>query len=118
MEKGLSRFKNLDDQKGEDYPYQTEFSYQMNHLPRKVWFAYNIAGGVLLGTVMALLLFVMTDRWLSDPARLVIAIILGIWPTKTIEKMAERTTKVAILSLSATFLIGIILYSIKLLLRQ
>lgn len=107
----------LDDQKGEDYAYQTEFSYRMNHLSRERWFAYNIAGGVVLGAVMALLVFVMTDRFLSDPARMVIAVFIGVWPTKQLEKMAERSTRVAILAIAATFFVGIVLYSIKLLLQ-
>ena len=105
----------LDDQKGEDYAYQTEFSYRMNHLPRSRWLAYNIALGVGLGAIMAILLFVMSDRWLSDPARMVIAIFIGIWPTKQLEKMAERSTRVGILTIAATFAVGVLLYAIKLL---
>lgn len=105
----------LDDQKGEDYAYQTEFSYRMNHLPRSRWFACNIALGVGLGAIMAILLFVMSDRWLSDPARMVIAIFIGVWPTKQLEKMAERSTRVGILASAAAFAVGVLLYAIKLL---
>ena len=64
---------------------------------------------------MAFLLFVMSDRWLSDPARMVIAIFIGIWPTKQLEKMAERSTRVGILTIAATFAVGVLLYAIKLL---
>ncbi len=105
----------LDDQKGENYAYQTEFSYRMNQLSRRRWFARNIALGLVLGTLMALILFVMTDKYLSDPARMVVAVVLGIWPTKQLETMAERSTKVAILAMAAAFAVGIVLYAVKLL---
>ena len=106
-----------DDQKVGDYAYQTEFSYRMNQLSKRSWYARNIAGGIVLGILMAVIMFLVPDSYFSDPARMVIAVVVGVWPTKVVEKTAERTTKVAQVAMAVTFAIGIGLYALSLLLQ-
>jgi len=103
-----------DDPKGDDYPYQTEFSYRMNHVSRRTWFTYNIIGGALLGVIMAVLLYLAGDFFLSDMARTVVAALIGIWCTGFVEKTAERTTRVAQLAMVVSFVICTVIYSVSL----
>ena len=90
-----------DDQKIGDYPFQTEYSYRMNQLSRKRWLTYNVIGGCILGALMAWMVFVVSDHYFSDPARMMIAVLIGVWPTKFMEKRAERTTKAAQAAMAA-----------------
>ena len=106
-----------DDQKIGDYPFQTEYSYRMNQLSRKRWLTYNVIGGCILGALMAWMVFVVSDHYFSDPARMMIAVLIGVWPTKFMEKRAERTTKAAQAAMAAVFAIGIGLYALHLLVR-
>ena len=82
-----------DDQKIGDYPFQTEYSYRMNQLSRKRWLTYNVIGGCILGALMAWMVFVVSDHYFSDPARMMIAVLIGVWPTKFMEKRAEGRPK-------------------------
>ena len=43
--------------------------------------------------------------------------LIGVWPTKFMEKRAERTTKAAQAAMAAVFAIGIGLYALHLLVR-
>ena len=104
-----------DDQKTGDYPFQTEFSYQMNQLSRRRWYTYNAIGGVVLGAVMAVLVFLVPETYFSDPARLVIALFIGAWPPKVMAQNAERSTRVAQLAMVLTFAAGTALYALRLL---
>lgn len=104
-----------DDQKTEDYPFQTDFSYKANMLPKKTWFAYNIVGGAIIGVIMAILVFGMTDRYLTDISRCLIAGVIGIWPIKFMEMRSERTTKMATCAMAVVFGIGIAIYAVHLL---
>ena len=103
-----------DDQKIGDYPFQTEYSYRMNQLSRKRWLTYNVIGGCILGALMAWMVFVVSDHYFSDPARMMIAVLIGVWPTKFMEKRAVRTTKAAQAAMAAVFAIGIGLYALHL----
>lgn len=106
-----------DDPKTDGYAYQTEFSYQMNHLPKKKWYLINILLGITLGIVMALLLFVVSSDVLSDPARMVLAIVIGGGGTKYLEARAERSSKISQVAMAITFVIGMVIYALSLLLR-
>ncbi len=105
----------LDNQKPEQYPYQTEFSYRANRLSRKVWYLYNIVGGLVLGLIMGAIMFLVSDYYFSDPARMLIAIVIGVWPIAFTEKRAERTTRVAQIAMALTFGACILAYAASLL---
>lgn len=107
-----------DDPKLEGYAYQTEFSYQMNHLSKKKWYFINITLGTVLGIVMALLLFVVSSEVLSDPARMVLAIVIGGGGTKYLETRAERSSKISQLAMALTFILGMVFYALHLLLGK
>ena len=101
-----------DDQKTDGYAFQSDFSYRMNQLSRRQWITYNVIGGAVLGAIMALIVYAVSDRVFSDPARVMIAILVGVWPTKFTEIRAERTTKAAQISMAVVFAIGIVIYAV------
>jgi len=102
-----------DNQKGENYPYQTEFSYRINKWSKGKWFAFNIAMGVFLGLVMAAMLYLMGDAFLSDMARTVVGALIGVWCTGFIEKISERTTRLSQLTMIIVFVLCTVAYSIS-----
>lgn len=98
-----------DDQKLEDYAYQTEFGYNMNQVSKKNWMMGNIMGGIVLGSLMAWILFAIPDTVFSDPARMVLGILVaGI--TRFMENRAERSTKIAQAAMVITFAVGMLIY--------
>jgi len=104
-----------DNQKGDNYPYQTEFSYRINQWSRAKWFTFNIILGVALGLIMAAMLYLMGDLFLSDMARTVVGGLIGIWCTGFIEKISERTTRLSQLIMVIVFALCTVVYSISLL---
>ena len=104
-----------DNQKGDNYPYQTEFSYRVNRWSKGKWFAFNTLLGVALGVIMAAMLYVMGDYFLSDMGRTLVGALIGIWCTGFIEKISERTTRLSQLIMIITFVICTVIYSISLL---
>ena len=106
-----------DDQKVGDYPFQTEFSYRMNQMDKSRWYAYNAVGGTILGILMAILVFLVPESIFSDPTRLVLALFIGAWPIRTMEKSAERTTKVAQAAMAVTFGLATLSYAVVLLIQ-
>lgn len=99
-----------DDPKSDDYTYQTDFSYRMNHISKTNWMIGNIVFGIILGSLMAIILFGVPDTIFSDPARMVIGILIG-GGTRLLETRAERTTKIAQAAMVVTFAMGIITYA-------
>ncbi len=98
-----------DDQKLEDYAYQSEFGYNMNQLTKKNWMIGNIFGGIVLGALMAWVLFAIPDTVFSDPTRMVLGILIaGI--TRFMENRAERSTKMAQAAMVLTFVAGMLIY--------
>jgi len=106
-----------DDRKVGDYAFQTEFSWRMNQLSRRRWLTYNAIGGAALGVVMAAIVYLVPSYYFSDPTRMVFALFVGAWPTKFVEKTAERTTKAAVAAMAVAFAAGTGLYALSLLLR-
>lgn len=103
-----------DDQKLEDYAYQSDFSYSANHMSKRSWKIRNILGGFLLGSLMAGVLFLIPNTVFSDPARMFIGVLIaGI--TEFVEKRSERSTKIAQASLVVTFIIYTLIYIVGLL---
>ena len=107
-----------DDQKTEEYPYQTDFSYKANQIPREKWFLYNGIGGAILGLIMALIVFlppvIIKEPYLTDLTRCLLAGVIGAWPLKVMETRSERTLQVAKLSMAIVFTIGIVAFAIYL----
>lgn len=104
-----------DDQKPEDYPFQTDFSYRANQLTKKRWFTYNIAGGTIIGLIMALIVFLMPSTYLTELTRCLIAGVIGVWPLKFMEIRSERSTKVGTAAMAVVFGVGILAYAISIL---
>ena len=102
-----------DNQKDDNYPYQTEFSYRMNQWSKGKWFTFNIIFGVVLGLIMGAMLYLMGDYFLSDMGRTLVGALLGIWCTGFVEKTAERTTRLAQLAMIITFVLCTVAYSIS-----
>lgn len=103
-----------DDQKTGDYPFATQFSWQANQIPFRRWLACNLIGGAILGLVMGWLIFCVPATLLSDPARMLAAVVLGVWTTQTLEKRAERTTKAAQAAMALTLGVCILGYALYL----
>ena len=98
-----------DDQKLEDYAYQSEFGYNMNQLTKRNWMIGNILGVIVLGALMAWILFAIPDTVFSDPTRMVLGILVaGI--TRFMENRAERSTKIAQAAMVLTFVAGMLIY--------
>lgn len=98
-----------DDQKLEDYAYQSEFGYNMNQLTKRNWMIGNILGGIVLGALMAWILFAIPYTVFSDPTRMVLGILVaGI--TRFMENRAERSTKIAQAAMVLTFVAGMLIY--------
>ena len=98
-----------DDQKLEDYAYQSEFGYNMNQLTKRNWMIGNILGGIVLGALMAWVLFAIPDTVFSEPTRMVLGILIaGI--TRFMENRAERSTKMAQAAMVLTFVAGMLIY--------
>lgn len=103
-----------DDQKTGDYPFATQFSWAANQISPQRWLVYNLIGGAVLGGVMGWLLFCLPAAVLSDPARMLAAVVLGIWTTQGVEKRAERTTKAAQAAMAATLGLCILAFALYL----
>ena len=98
-----------DDQKLEDYAYQSEFGYNMNQLTKRNWMIGNILGGIVLGALMAWILFAIPDTVFSDPTRMVLGILVaGI--TRFMENRAERSKKIAQAVMVLTFVAEMLIY--------
>lgn len=98
-----------DDQKLEDYAYQSEFGYNMNQVSKRNWMMGNILGGIVLGALMAWVLFTIPNTVFSDPTRMVLGVLIaGI--TRFIENRAERSTKIAQAAMVLTFIAGMLIY--------
>ncbi len=102
-----------DDQKLEDYAYQSEFGYNMNQLTKRNWMIGNILGGIVLGALTAWILFAIPDTVFSDPTRMVLGVLIaGI--TRFMENRAERSTKIAQAAMVLTFVTGMLIYMVGL----
>lgn len=104
-----------DDRKTGDYPFQTDFSYRANQISTRRWLGANLALGILLGALMALVLFVVPNTVLSDIARLMIALLVGGGTTRYLEQRAERTTRAAQAAMALTFAAGTLIFALTLL---
>ena len=67
--------------------------------------------------LMAILVFLVPESIFSDPTRLVLALFIGAWPIRTMEKSAERTTKVAQAAMAVTFGLATLSYAVVLLIQ-
>lgn len=103
-----------DDQKTGDYPFATQFSWAANQISSRRWVAFNLAGGAVLGLVMGWLIFCLPATVLSDPARMLAAVVLGAGTTQVMEKRAERTTKAAQAAMAAALGLCILAYALYL----
>lgn len=107
-----NRKKEPETTDGRDTTYGSDFAYRMNQIDEGKWKRYNLIFGCILGLLMGAVLFGIPNSLLQESARLVAAFVIAVLPLRFFEQRAERSLRVAKISMAVCFLSCIAVYAV------
>ena len=86
--------------------------YKLRHCSEPVWLKVQIAGGVLVGLLAVLVMFVIPETETLGPMRWAIGLVIALVVPRLIENGLQREILKGKIALLVTFGLGLVAYSI------